>query len=311
VAPLAWFFTAGLRFSMGGNSADGDGDGVPDRDDDCPGTPLGARVDVRGCPSDGDADGVYDGLDLCPDTPSGAMVDEHGCSIDSDGDGVPDGLDRCPGTPACVKVDEHGCPLDSDGDGVPDGLDLCPDTPAGVEVDEHGCPLDSDGDGVPDYKDQCPDTPPDTPVGPDGCTVSAREFELLDTGMLRMDSIHFASGKANITPDSYPDLREVGEILVKWPELRIEIGGHTDSQGSAEFNQKLSENRARAVFDWLMKEFPQIDPKQYVIRGYGESQSIAGNDTPEGRARNRRVEFKVLNQELLRRDLSPGSGGQR
>jgi OOP family OmpA-OmpF porin len=296
---------------MGGNSADGAGDGVPDRDDDCPGTPLGARVDVRGCPSDGDADGVYDGLDLCPDTPSGAMVDEHGCSIDSDGDGVPDGLDRCPGTPACVKVDEHGCPLDSDGDGVPDGLDLCPDTPAGVEVDEHGCPLDSDGDGVPDYKDQCPDTPPDTPVGPDGCTVSAREFELLDTGMLRMDSIHFASGKANITPDSYPDLREVGEILVKWPELRIEIGGHTDSQGSAEFNQKLSENRARAVFDWLMKEFPQIDPKQYVIRGYGESQSIAGNDTPEGRARNRRVEFKVLNQELLRRDLSPGSGGQR
>ncbi len=93
-------------------------------------------------PKDSDGDGVPDAQDRCPGTPRGMKVDRHGCPQnppDGDGDGVPDYKDRCPGTPAGVPVDEHGCPRDSDGDGVPDHLDQCPGTPAGLVVDEHGC----------------------------------------------------------------------------------------------------------------------------------------------------------------------------
>ncbi len=308
--PTNWILTAGLELAVGGNARDGDEDGVSDRQDKCPDTPRGASVDSYGCPTDSDNDGVFDGLDECPDTPVGSKVDSRGCPADSDHDGVNDGIDRCPDTAAGVSVDAYGCPLDSDHDGVADEIDRCPDTPEGEAVDEWGCEVDSDDDGVPDRIDRCPGTPPKVAVDERGCPVpqSAREIELLDIGLLRLDDVNFASGRAQISPESYPALREVGEILVKWPSLRIEIGGHTDSQGAAEFNQKLSEARARAVFDWLLEHFPQIRPDQYVIRGYGESQPIAGNDTAEGRRRNRRVEFKVLNKESLRREVPPQTG---
>jgi len=308
--PTNWIFTAGIEMSVGGDARDGDEDGVPDRKDKCADTPRGAIVDQYGCPTDADNDGVFDGLDQCPGTPTGSKVDDTGCPADTDGDGVNNGVDRCPNTAAGVTVDEYGCPLDSDRDGVADEIDRCPQTPEGEAVDEWGCEVDGDKDGVPDRIDRCPGTPTGVAVDERGCPVpqTARETELLDIGLLRLDNVNFASGKAELTPGSNPALRELGDILVKWPSLRIEIGGHTDSQGSAEFNQKLSEARARAVFDWLIEHFPQIQPSQYVIRGYGESQNIAGNDTVEGRRRNRRVEFKVLNRESLRREISPESG---
>lgn len=110
---------------------DSDGDGVPDKRDKCPNTPLGATVDINGCPSDSDRDGVYDGIDKCPNTPIGAVVDATGCPVDSDKDGVADGIDKCPNTPIGAKVDAVGCPIDSDKDGVPDGIDKCPNTPPG------------------------------------------------------------------------------------------------------------------------------------------------------------------------------------
>ena len=89
--------------------ADADGDGVPDDNDECPGTPPEAAVDSKGCPLDGDGDGVADFLDLCPDTPQGARVNFNGCPYDSDEDGVFDGLDNCPGTPEGARVDGEGC----------------------------------------------------------------------------------------------------------------------------------------------------------------------------------------------------------
>ncbi len=152
---------------------DSDGDGVPDKRDACPNTPLGATVDVRGCPTDSDQDGVYDGIDKCPGTPAGAKVDAVGCPIDSDHDGVADGLDQCPDTPAGAVVNSFGCPTDSDGDGVPDGIDKCPDTPRGATVDATGCPHDTDGDGVPDGIDKCPDTPVGATVDANGCPKDA------------------------------------------------------------------------------------------------------------------------------------------
>ncbi len=119
---------------------DSDGDGVFDKDDQCPNTPHGVAVNSTGCPLDSDNDGVYDYLDKCPETPAEVTVDSDGCPLDSDGDGVYDYLDRCPNTPVGAPVDDKGCPFDSDGDGVFDYLDKCPDTPMGVSVDTNGCP---------------------------------------------------------------------------------------------------------------------------------------------------------------------------
>jgi outer membrane protein OmpA-like peptidoglycan-associated protein len=146
---------------------DSDGDGVADYQDECPHTSSVAYgfIDSIGCPSDDDRDGVPNYRDECPQTPAEAvgMMAVTGCPLDSDGDGIYDYLDKCPETPAAAygKVDSTGCPIDTDNDGVYDFLDLCPDTPVEARdmVDEHGCPLDTDKDGVYDYLDECPETP--------------------------------------------------------------------------------------------------------------------------------------------------------
>ena len=294
----------GLTFAIGGTPRDTDGDGVPDKQDKCPDTPKGATVDAEGCPHDADKDGVLDGLDKCPQTPAGATVNEFGCPSDTDKDGIFDGIDKCPNTPAGAKVDATGCPIDSDGDGVYDGLDQCPDSPKGCTVDANGCPVDSDGDGVCDGLDKCANTPAGAKVDIDGCPieVSEKETGLLDTGMIRLQDVNFASGKAVLTPDSYPSLDEVGKILSKWPELRVEIGGHTDSQGAAATNLKLSQQRAQAVLDYLKQKFGDTHADQFTAKGYGESKPIAPNTTQLGRAKNRRVEFVVLNKDVLKRE---------
>ena len=303
----------GLVFAFGGRSQDSDRDGVPDKRDKCPNTPAECIVDVNGCPIDSDGDGVCDGLDRCPNTPRGAVVDARGCSIDSDGDGVFDGIDRCPDTPRGCEVDEKGCPIDSDHDGVCDGLDRCPNTPMGCKVDEHGCPIDSDGDGVCDGRDKCPNTPAGVVVNPDGCPpaetgkgqaqkaeVEKREVELLDTGMIRLQDVKFESGQAILLPASRSALNAVGEVLSKWPQLQIEIDGHTDSRGSFAYNQGLSERRAYAVRTYLLAHFPALQAGQVTTRGFGESKPLMPNTSALNMAQNRRVEFKVLNKEVLK-----------
>ena len=305
------FFTGGIEFTLGGSvgpspSHDDDSDGVPNKRDDCPGTPAGAKVDARGCPIDSDGDGVPDGLDQCPNTPHGATVDAKGCPADADADNVPDGIDQCPDTPHGAVVDERGCPKDSDKDGVPDGIDQCADTPAGAQVDARGCTVvtDADNDGVPDDKDLCPFTPANTKVDKDGCpiTLNERETELLDKGRITERNIHFETAKWDILPESTPVLDEIGAILIQWPRLRIEIGGHCDWRGSDAYNQELSEKRSQAVLDYLVSKYPQITRDQYSAKGYGEKQPVATNKTVEGMAMNRRVEFKVLNTEELKKE---------
>jgi OmpA-OmpF porin, OOP family len=284
---------------------DSDGDGVSDDVDACPDTPKGARVDATGCPQDGDGDGVFDGLDMCANTPRGATVDAKGCPSDSDGDGVFDGIDLCAGTPAGAKVDMKGCPLDSDGDGVVDGPDQCPNTPRGATVDAKGCPSDSDGDGVFDGIDMCPNTPAGTKVDAKGCPVDVSEMEtqFLDTGVIRSSAILFDTDKATIKPESHKALQEIGNILVQWPQLKLEIGGHTDSSGGDAHNQTLSEARAKSVLDYLSANFPKISASQYTTKGYGETKPVVDNSTVEGRKANRRVEFTVLNKEELKKEV--------
>jgi len=298
-------FGGGITVALGAKGRDTDGDGISDRKDKCPDTPLGARVDGNGCPIDSDGDGVFDGLDKCPDTPAGCVVDASGCPIDSDGDGVCDGVDECADTPKGATVDAKGCPSDSDGDGVLDGIDQCPNTPAGASVDEKGCPNDADGDGVVDGIDQCPNTSPGLKVDATGCPIEVieKETELLDTGMIRIENINFETGKSDILPESYPTLDVVATVLKKWPELRIEIGGHTDSRGSEGLNQRLSQQRAQAVYDYLLKSSPELKPEQFSVKGYGESRPVAPNTTDLNMAKNRRVEFVVLNKDVLRREI--------
>ena len=294
----------GAKVDASGCPIDSDGDGVPDGLDQCPDTPKGATVDARGCPSDSDKDGVPDGIDQCPNTPAGVVVDARGCPVDSDGDGVPDGIDKCPNTPAGAKVDATGCPIDSDGDGVPDGIDQCPGTPPNTKVDARGCAVDSDGDGVPDDKDKCPNTPPNVKVDSDGCPIelSEKETELLDKGRITTREIHFETGKWDILPESQTVLDDIGKILIQWPQLRIEIGGHADARGSAAYNMNLTQKRAQSVLDYLLAHFPQINKEQYEAKGYGKTKPVASNKTVEGMAKNRRVEFKVLNTEELTKE---------
>ncbi len=164
---------------------------------------------------------------------------------------------------------------DSDGDGVPNSQDLCPDTPAGVPVDEKGCPRDSDGDGVTDDKDKCPQTPEGIRVNEYGCWVGG--------------SVLFDFDKTDIRPDALPLLNEVVDILKEHESTRLEIQGHTDSVGPQGYNLKLSQRRAEVVREYLIAH--GISPDRLIAKGYGESDPIASNDTPEGRARNRRVIF--------------------
>jgi len=294
----------GITFALGAKGRDTDGDGVTDRKDKCPSTPLGAKVDENGCPLDSDGDKVFDGLDQCPGTPKGCTVNSAGCPTDQDGDGVCDGVDQCADTPKGATVDLKGCPSDDDGDGVPNGIDKCPGTMKGCVVNDTGCPKDSDGDGVCDGLDRCPDTPHGTQVSTDGCPIEVieRETELLDTGMMRLQNVNFETGKATIAPESYSVLDIVGQVLVKWPGLKIEVGGHTDSRGQPAKNQALSEARANAVLSYLTGKFSTLQPSQYTAKGYGPTKPIAPNSSALNMAKNRRVEFVVINKEVLKRE---------
>ena len=224
---------------------------------------------------DSDCDGITDDRDKCPGTPKDAKVDSRGCPLDTDRDGIPDYMDKCPRTPKDIKADNRGCPLDTDGDGVPDYLDKCPETPKGVKVDNRGCTLDTDGDGVPDYSDKCLKTPEGAKVDKQGCWV--------------IDNILFDFNKYDIKPQYYDIIDEVASVLRNNPTLKIEIHGYADDIGTEAFNQELSEKRAKAVMELLVRK--GIEIKSLSAIGYGLSQPVASNKTEAGRALNRRVEF--------------------
>lgn len=180
---------------------------------------------------------------------------------------------------------------DSDGDGVPDSRDACPDTPRGVAVDPDGCPVDSDGDGVPDYHDRCPGTPAGTKVDTRGCPVPT-QAEITERGTYSFKSIYFDTGKSAIKPESHPVLDGVARYMTEYPDIRLEVQGHTDNVGPEELNQRLSEARANAVRSYLIAAGVAGD--RLTVRGYGMSIPVASNDTVQGRAKNRRIEFEPI-----------------
>jgi len=182
--------------------------------------------------------------------------------------------------------------MDTDRDGVPDNLDRCPGTPLGTRVDSYGCaiapppPRDSDGDGVLDPQDACPDTPRGMRVDERGCAVKAQKLVLRN--------INFEFNKATLTPDGRSILDGIAAGLRGQPTMEVEIEGHTDHIGSEAYNLKLSKARAASVRDYLVSQ--GVQASRLSSQGYGESQPVASNKTDEGRAENRRVEFKVIKQ---------------
>jgi len=237
-----------------------------------------------GAPADSDGDGVPNRLDQCPNTPKGAKVDTKGCPIDSDGDGVFDGLDKCPDTPAGVKVNADGCPLDGDGDGIPDYKDKCPTVPAPGTAD--GCPPDRDGDGIVDANDACPDVP--APGTADGCPPKAAEPVVVDR-KLTLEGVNFDNDSSNLRPESLTILDKAVETLKAWGDVKVEVAGHTDSVSSDAYNLDLSQRRAETVRAYLIDKGVAAD--RLSAKGYGESQAVADNKTEEGLFKNRRVEL--------------------
>lgn len=230
--------------------------------------------------------------------------------LDADGDGVPDDLDGCPNEPEDRDgfADEDGCPdPDNDGDGVLDVDEAraeCVDVPG--PADNGGCPdSDRDGDTVVDRLDNCPDVA--GVADNHGCPAKTPQLVVLKKGQLEiLESVHFATNKDVILPRSFPLLDNVAQVLKDHPEIeRVLIEGHTDSQGRLAHNLDLSDRRAKAVRQHLVAK--GIDAKRLEARGFGPNRPIADNATKAGRAKNRRVEFKVLSPDEP--DLEPTNRG--
>ena len=233
---------------------------------------------------DKDGDGIVDSLDACPDV--AGTVALHGCP-DRDNDGIADKDDKCPDVAGLAKY--NGCPVpDTDGDGINDEEDKCPAV-AGV-ARYQGCPVpDTDGDGVNDEEDKCPHEAGS--ASNFGCPVI--DVVVVEKVNKAAQSIYFATGSAKLLAKSYPALKQVVQVLNDNPSYKIDINGYTDNTGGSELNQKLSENRANSVKQYILGS--GIDESRITAIGHGEDDPIADNKTSKGRAKNRRVEMKLRN----------------
>jgi outer membrane protein OmpA-like peptidoglycan-associated protein len=293
---------AGVRFSP--RVYDKDGDGILDDDDACPeqAEDKDGFDDADGCPDpDNDGDGILDVDDKCPTT--AGVPERQGCPLDdADGDGVRDADDKCPNEAEDKDEfqDEDGCPdLDDDGDGIKDADDKCPrvaEDKDGYE-DQDGCPEpDNDDDGILDASDQCPEQPEDMDGDrdEDGCPDEVK-IVVTRKKVFALEKIYFDTGKTTIQRASFGTLDEVARVLKENPEIpKVRIEGHTDAQGPDDFNLKLSQGRAEAVKRYLEKA--GIPEARLEAIGFGETKPIGDNETPEGREKNRRVEFLILDE---------------
>ena len=259
---------------------DTDGDKIIDTKDQCP--TIAGELYMKGCP-DRDHDSITDLEDLCPD--NFGPIENKGCP-DSDKDGLFDYIDDCP--LIAGPMENRGCPWpDTDGDGLLDKNDGCPQLAGPKE--NGGCPYkDSDSDGLLDKDDDCPNTP--GPKSNKGCPVIEKEvIEVLKTAF---NNLEFEVAKDVILAGSFTSLDELAGVLMKKPTWKLEISGHTDNAGDDESNLVLSKKRAEAVKNYLVSK--GIDATRFVINYFGETKPIADNSTTEGRAKNRRVEMKVV-----------------
>ena len=269
-----------LETSSGG---DRDGDGIDDQTDQCPDDPEDADgfQDLDGCSDpDNDADGILDAQQF---------IDGQWINADKNGE------QDCRNSPEDKDgfEDEDGCPdPDNDVDGILDTADKCPNEPEDSDgfEDEDGCPdLDNDRDGILDLDDACPNEPEDLDgdADEDGCPDLQAK---LDGCSIRLqDKVYFRVDKWEVDQKSYSLLNDVATILKTYPEIRVEIGGHTDSKGSDKYNQKLSQRRVESVQVYLLSQ--QVSATRLTAVGYGETMPVDTNRNSSGRSNNRRVEF--------------------
>lgn len=260
---------------------DSDGDGVPDKTDQCNGET--GTMASNGCP-DTDSDGIPDKEDKCADL--AGLNKYSGCPApDKDKDGIADEEDTCPDIAGSVK--HAGCPApDADKDGVNDDEDKCPAV-AGL-AKYNGCPApDTDKDGLNDDVDKCPSIAGAKENG--GCP--AIEKNIVDEINKAAKSILFDVNSDNIKATSFPALDKIADYLLKNTALKLDIEGHTDNTGSVRHNQVLSGKRALAIKMYIVNK--GVSHNRMTASGFGSEHPIADNNTEAGRAKNRRVAFKV------------------
>lgn len=273
---------------------DSDQDGLADNEDDCP--QLAGKKRFNGCPDDNSAsENMINEIDFAKDdkedqAPQTFPVEEKKVIVpsavetipDTDKDGVPDTEDQCPNAPG--SRNSKGCP-DSDGDGFTDETDECP-LAAGTL---NGCP-DSDKDGINDANDNCPNEA--GTVNAKGCPeknfIADEDLAILSSAT---QEVRFETGSDILTSDSYGVLETVKEAMLRYPNFRLMIEGHTDDVGDYKKNQILSENRARSCYTYLIAN--GVSPLNVQYIGYGETKPIADNKNKRGRELNRRVDFRL------------------
>ncbi|MEM9374297.1 MAG: OmpA family protein [Planctomycetota bacterium] len=262
--------TGGVNFSLelvgGAEALDSDGDGLSDEREIAE-----HGTDPRNPDTDGD--GLNDGLEVRTDTdPTNPDTDGDEArdgDEDQNRDGVPDDNEADPRNP------------DTDGGGVPDGFELTHNMNVRDPADD-----DSDRDGVYEHIDRCPNTPEGEEVDATGCIVMRAQITL--------DGIQFAFDSAEILPASERTLRRGLQILLDNPDVRVEVGGHTDNVGNRSYNMRLSRQRAESVRRWLTEN--GIERNRMTVRGYGPTRPVASNDTEQGQAQNRRIEFTRIDE---------------
>ncbi len=228
---------------------------------------------------DYDQDGVQDRLDACNNTPRGCVVDQYGCLVDTDGDGVCDGIDKCPDTPKGEKVNKVGCSASQRA--VAKVPATPPPPPAAQEIAR-------------------PATPPPAPSQPQ----SEVEKQLIETGNIVLRDVYFEVNKATLLPESEARLDEAGAAIEKFADLKVEVQGHTDSRGTATYNEKLSQARAETVREYLLAHF-QLKADNLIAKGYGESQlAVSPEKSADDYAMNRRVVLRAMNAEVLPRGVT-------
>jgi len=219
---------------------------------------------------------------------------------DSDGDGVPDAVDQCKDQPEDTDgfQDEDGCPdADNDGDGLADASDECTGEAEDKDGfrDEDGCPdNDNDGDGVLDAADRCPlEAGPTDSAGCPAPAAPAPAPEPAAPAPLELTQVvRFDKNKAAISTSHESTLDEIAKQLREHPEIEVVVvEGHADDRGSAELNDRLSNARAKAVRNALIKR--GIAGKRLTAQGFGTARPAASNDSEESRAQNRRVELRI------------------
>jgi outer membrane protein OmpA-like peptidoglycan-associated protein len=253
---------------------------------------------------DSDGDGIPDSLDKCPDQAEDkdGFEDGDGCpDTDNDKDGVPDAIDKCPNEPETKNDidDDDGCPeKDEDGDGILGSRDKCPDQAEDKDgfEDDDGCPdPDNDKDGVLDANDKCP-TELETKNGyqdDDGCPDVVPAAVAKFTGVIK--GITFRKGSAVLALSSMATLKKALKVLKDYPDLRIEISGHTSDDGTRERNMTLSQQRADVAKAYFVKQ--GIAPERIITIGYGPDKPIGDNKSKGGAEKNRRIEFRLISAE--------------